>query len=99
MPLPDTQMLIDKVEKKTGYGVSIVVDDKITTHAGMVSASSLSPMHTIKVNRSFAKGSELRTGLRDWFVFYRRDRFHQSLDNQTPDEVYFDTPPPFARDA
>jgi putative transposase len=49
--------------------------------------------------RSFANGSELRAGLRDWFVFYNHDRFHQSLDNQTPDEVYFGTPHPFPKAA
>ncbi len=55
MPAPETQMLIDMVEKKTGYGVSILVDDTITTHAGMVSATPLSPMHTIKVNPEYEK--------------------------------------------
>jgi putative transposase len=38
---------------------------------------------------SFGNGSELRNGLRNWFDFYNRDRFHQSLDNLTPDEVYY----------
>jgi putative transposase len=37
---------------------------------------------------SFENGTELRKGLLHWFAFYNRDRFHQSLDNQTPDEVY-----------
>ena len=32
---------------------------------------------------SFGSGSELRDGLRYWFNFYNRDRFHQSLDNLT----------------
>ena len=58
---------------------------------------------TLKYNylylRSFTNGSELRAGLRGWFEFYNRDRFHQSLDNQTPDEVYFGTPHPFAKAA
>ena len=48
---------------------------------------------------SFGNGSELRNGLRDWFHFYNRDRFHQSLDNLTPDEVYYDLPHPFAEAA
>jgi putative transposase len=58
---------------------------------------------TLKYNylylRSFANGSELRTGLREWFVFYNKDRFHQSLDNRTPDEVYYNLPHPFAEAA
>jgi putative transposase len=38
---------------------------------------------------SFENGTELRKGLLHWFAFYNQERFHQSLDNQTPDEVYF----------
>jgi putative transposase len=38
---------------------------------------------------SFENGTELRKGLLQWFAFYNQERFHQSLDNQTPDEVYF----------
>jgi putative transposase len=45
--------------------------------------------------RSFAGGSELRAGLRYWFRFYNRERFHQALDNRTPDEVYYNLPHPF----
>jgi putative transposase len=48
---------------------------------------------------SFYTGSELRNGLRYWFNFYNRDRFHQSLDNLTPDEVYYNLPHPFAEAA
>jgi putative transposase len=48
---------------------------------------------------SFCGGSDLRDGLRYWFNFYNRDRFHQSLDNLTPDEVYYDLPHPFAEAA
>jgi putative transposase len=49
--------------------------------------------------RSFETGSELRKGLRSWFSFYNQERFHQSLDNATPDEVYFDLPHPLAEAA
>jgi putative transposase len=49
--------------------------------------------------RSFDNGSELRAGLREWFRFYNHERFHQALDNWTPDEVYFNTPPPMAEAA
>ncbi len=45
--------------------------------------------------RSFANGSELRAGLRKWFRFYNTDRFHQALDNKTPDEVCYVLPHPF----
>jgi putative transposase len=49
--------------------------------------------------RSFANGSELRAGLRNWFSFYNAERFHQSLDNWTPDEVYYNLPHPLAEAA
>jgi putative transposase len=49
--------------------------------------------------RSFNNGSELRRGLRYWFRFYNEERFHQSLDNRTPDEVYYDLSHPFAEAA
>ena len=49
--------------------------------------------------RSFANGSELRIGLRKWFRFYNHERFHQALDNWTPDEVYYDFPHPLAEAA
>ena len=29
-------------------------------------------------------------GLNRYFNFYNRERFHQSLDYQTPEQVYFD---------
>jgi putative transposase len=38
---------------------------------------------------SFENGLELRKGLRKWFEFYNRERTHQSLNRQTPDECYF----------
>ncbi len=39
--------------------------------------------------RTFGNGSELRKGLRTWFQYYNQERFHQSLDDWTPDEIYF----------
>lgn len=48
---------------------------------------------------SFANGVELREGFQYWFNFYNKDRFHQSLDNLTPSEVYYDLPHPFAEAA
>jgi putative transposase len=49
--------------------------------------------------RSFNNGSELRRGLWYWFRFYNEERFHQSLDNRTPDEVYYELSHPFAEAA
>ncbi len=49
--------------------------------------------------RSFDNGSQLRQGLTRWFRFYNQERSHQSLDDRTPDEVYFDIPHPLAEAA
>lgn len=38
---------------------------------------------------AFEGGSALRNGLKEWFRFYNEDRFHQSLNDKTPDEVYY----------
>lgn len=46
---------MNMVEEKTGFGVSIVVDDSISTHSGMISASHARPMHLIQVNPKYEK--------------------------------------------
>ena len=48
---------------------------------------------------SFGGGSELREGLKDWFHFYNHQRSHSSLDDHTPDEVYYNLPHPFTKAA
>ena len=47
----------------------------------------------------FDNGTQLRNGLNEWFRFYNQERFHQALDNLTPDEVYYDLAHPFAEAA
>ena len=37
---------------------------------------------------AYANGTEARTALTRYFSFYNARRSHQSLDYQTPDEVY-----------
>jgi putative transposase len=39
---------------------------------------------------TFDNGTELRQGLKGWFNFYNEERPHQSLDDKTPDEVYYE---------
>ena len=39
--------------------------------------------------RAFEGGKDLKKGLKKWFQFYNQDRFHQSLEDWTPDEIYF----------
>ena len=38
---------------------------------------------------TFEGGADLRLGLKEWFKFYNGERFHQSLNDKTPDEVYY----------
>ena len=47
----------------------------------------------------FDNGTQLRNGLNEWFRFYNQERFHQALDNLTPDEVYYDLSHPFGEAA
>jgi putative transposase len=45
---------------------------------------------------AFDNGSELRQGLHQWVNFYNQERFHQALDNLTPDEIYYGLSHPLA---
>jgi putative transposase len=49
--------------------------------------------------RSFDNVADLRKALRGWFSFYNKERFHQALDNLTPDEVYYGLLHPFVEAA
>lgn len=48
---------------------------------------------------AFESGSELRKGLSEWIRYYNMERGHSSLDDRTPDEVYYGLPHPFAEAA
>jgi putative transposase len=48
---------------------------------------------------SFENGLALRRGLAEWINGYNHDRGHSSLDDKTPDEVYYGLPHPFAQAA
>jgi putative transposase len=39
--------------------------------------------------KEFNNLKEVRKSLSIWFEWYNQERFHQSLDNLTPDEVYY----------
>ena len=38
---------------------------------------------------AFNSLKEVRNSLTHWFNWYNQERFHQGLNNQTPDEVYY----------
>jgi len=48
---------------------------------------------------SFDTGKSLRRGLGKWIQYYNFIRGHSSLDDKTPDEVYYGLPRPFAEAA
>ncbi len=39
--------------------------------------------------RAFHNLKEVKQSLIHWFDWYNQERFHQGLDNLTPDEVYY----------
>jgi putative transposase len=41
--------------------------------------------------QAFDNGQAVRQSLKQYFDWYNHERFHQSLENQTPDEVYYQT--------
>jgi putative transposase len=43
--------------------------------------------------KAYGSIAEARSGLKEYFEFYNRQRRHQSLDRKTPDEVYWTTLP------
>jgi putative transposase len=48
---------------------------------------------------SFDTGKALRRGLAWWIRYYNQERGHSSLDEKTPDEVYYGLPLPYAEAA
>ena len=50
MSNPDTQHMIDLVERQTGYRVTVDVIPGIYEHAQMISARPGAPAHLIRVN-------------------------------------------------
>ena len=48
---------------------------------------------------SFENGLVLRGGLAEWISDYNHVRGHSSLDDRTPDKVYYGLPHPFAQAA
>ena len=55
--------------------------------------------HNYLYLHAFDSGTELREGLAEWVRFYNHERGHSSLDDRTPDEVYYGLPHPFAEAA
>lgn len=43
--------------------------------------------------KAYITGKELKAGLSNYFKFYNNERYHQSLGDNTPDEVYYGESP------
>jgi putative transposase len=39
--------------------------------------------------KEFREGKELRQEVKTWFDWYNRQRLHQGLNYQTPDEIFY----------
>jgi len=42
--------------------------------------------------KAYETVAEARSGIGTWMTFYNHERTHQSLDRQTPENVYFNQP-------
>jgi putative transposase len=72
------------------HGIKISMDGRGRCHDNIfVERLWWTVKHHYVYLRTFNNGTELREGLKEWFKYYNRERFHQALDNATPDEVYF----------
>ncbi len=49
--------------------------------------------------RTFDDGAQLRKGLNKWFRFYNQERFHQSLNDCTPNEIFYGLSKPYKKAA
>ncbi|MEK6736403.1 MAG: integrase core domain-containing protein [Pseudomonadota bacterium] len=45
--------------------------------------------HELLYTSTFNDLKEVKQSLIQWFDWYNQERFHQGLDNQTPNEVYY----------
>lgn len=62
-----------------------------TSHNRLTESPLLSVKYEEVYLRAYDTVAEARAGLRKYFGFYNSRRTHQSLDRQTPDQVYFQT--------
>jgi hypothetical protein len=68
MTNPDTQNMIDLVERQTGYRVMVDVISGIHDHAQMISARPEAPAHMIRVNADHRQRADYKRGVHSAFI-------------------------------
>ena len=72
------------------HGIQISMDGKGHYHDNIfIERLWRTVKYELLYTRAFSNLKEVRQNLTQWFDWYNQERFHQNLDNQTPNEVYW----------
>lgn len=72
------------------HGIQISMDGKGRYHDNIfIERLWRTVKYELLYTRAFSNLKEVRQNLTQWFDWYNQERFHQNLDNQTPNEVYW----------
>ena len=72
------------------HGIQISMDGKGRYHDNIfIERLWRTVNYELLYTRAFSNLKEVRQNLTQWFDWYNQERFHQNLDNQTPNEVYW----------
>ena len=72
------------------HGIQISMDGKGRYHDNIfIERLWRTVKYELLNTKAFSDLKEVRQSLSRWFDWYNQERFHQSLDNQTPNEVYY----------
>ena len=72
------------------HGIQISMDGKGRYHDNIfIERLWRTVKYELLYTRAFSNLKEVRQNLTQWFGWYNQERFHQNLDNQTPNEVYW----------
>ena len=72
------------------HGIQISMDGKGRYHDNIfIERLWRTVKYELLYTRTFSNLKEVRQNLTQWFDWYNQERFHQNLDNQTPNEVYW----------
>ena len=72
------------------HGIRISMDGKGRYHDNIfIERLWRTVKYELLYTKAFSNLKEVRQNLIQWFDWYNQERFHQNLDNQTPNEVYW----------
>lgn len=72
------------------HGIQISMDGKGRYHDNIfIERLWRTVKYELLYTRAFSNLKEVRQNLTQWFDWYNQERFHRNLDNQTPNEVYW----------